>query len=356
ASPKVISACKIDKPGEIITRLVPELKQQGVQVIIILGHLGGYMDNDKNTITGEVAELTNAISGADVLVAAHTDQKIAGYINGMAVVQAYYNGRAVGHIALKYSPQAQKVVSAIPAVIDLPTPNLTEDIQVKAIIDEGQKQLGPVKNEIIGENSTELSHQRDKFSILGQWVTDIMRQETNADIAFQNGGGLRTGIPAGVITVGKLWEVLPFDNTLVLLDMKGSQIMQALQYGINNSMYGSLQYSGVKVKYDPLLPSDERIVEVTLPDGSVFNPEKTYRVVTNDFMAGGGDGYIMFKEGSNVTDTHRLVRDVLINFIKKIKVINFKGDNRLWDNGTGYKQESNIQIYQPDQTPLARVA
>ncbi|MDD3363719.1 MAG: 5'-nucleotidase C-terminal domain-containing protein [Syntrophomonas sp.] len=341
-SPKVISACKIDEPAETVNRLVPELKQQGAQAIIVLGHLGGYLDDDKTTITGEVTELANAITGVDVLVTGHTHQKMADYINGIAVVQAYYNARTVGHIALKYSPQAKTVVSVIPSVIDLPTPGLTEDARVKAIINDGQKEIGPVKNEIIGKTLGDLSHQRDKVSVLGQWVTDIMRQETNADIAFQNGGGLRTSIPAGEVTVGKLWEVIPFDNTLFLLDMKGSQILKVLQHGINNPKYQSLQYSGIKVEYDPLLPPDKRIVEVTLPDGSALNAEKTYRVVTNDFMAEGGDGYAMFKEGSSVIDTHRLVREVLIEAIKKIKTIDFKGDNRY--SGTGAKGEQQIPL------------
>lgn len=352
-SPKVVSTCKIEPPADTITRLVPQLKERGAQVIIVLAHLGGYIDNETHDLAGEITELANSMTGVDVLVTGHTHQKMTGYMNGTAVVQAYYNGRAVGHISLIYSPQLQTTVAAIPAVIDLPTPGLAEDTRVKAIIDQGEKELGPVKNEIIGENLTELSHQRDELSLLGQWVTDIMRQEAKADIAFQNGGGLRTGIPAGTITVGKLWEVLPFDNTLILLDMKGSQVKEILQYGINNPQYGSLQYSGIKVKYDPALPADKRILEVTLPDGSILDPEKNYRVVTNDFMAGGGDEYTMFKAGSNVTDTHLLVRDILINNIRNIKIIDFKGDDRLLYNRSEYRQESAAQAYQRE---LARAA
>lgn len=355
-NPKVISACKIEAPVETINRLIPELKQQGAQVIIVLGHLGGYLDHDKNTITGEITELAQAVTGADIFVTGHTHQKMAGYINGAAVVQAYYNGRAVGHINLKYSPQHKAVVSVVPSVIDLPASGLTEDVQVKAIIDEGQKEIGPVKNEMIGESLGELAHQRDKVSVLGQWVTDIMRQETNADIAFQNGGGLRTSIPAGEVTIGNLWEVIPFDNTLILLDMKGSQILKVLQHGINNPKYQSLQYSGIKVKYDSLLSPDKRIVEVTLSDGSVLNQEKTYRVVTNDFMSEGGDGYAMFKEGSAGIDTHRLVRELLIERVKKMKTIDFNGDDRFQDNRIGNKLETNTRLSLQKQAASAFAA
>ncbi|MEN6347834.1 MAG: 5'-nucleotidase C-terminal domain-containing protein [Syntrophomonas sp.] len=354
-SPKIISACKVVEPAGIVNQLVPELKRQGAQVIIILGHVGGYQDTENKTLTGEVTELGNAVTGVDVLIAGHTHQKMAGYINGMAVVQAYYNGRSVGRVSLQYSPQAEKVVSAIPEVIDLPTPGLAADVRIQAIIDDGQKEIGPIKNAVIGKTSGDLTHQRDKVSVLGQWVTDVMRQQTGADIAFQNGGGLRTGIPAGEITAGKIWEVIPFDNTLFQLDMKGSQILKVLQHGINNPKYQYLQYSGIKVKFDPLQPADKSIKEVTLADDSVLDPEKTYRVVTNDFMAEGGDGYSMFKEGSNIIDTHLLVRDVLIEAIQKIETIDFKGDERFQNNGAGV-EEAAFHISQYDRAALAQAA
>jgi 2',3'-cyclic-nucleotide 2'-phosphodiesterase/3'-nucleotidase len=324
-NPKIIAGYNINEPAASVNLLVPELKRQGAQIILVLGHLGGYLDKDNINITGEVTELANGITGVDALLIGHTHQKMAGYINGIPVVQAYYNGRAAGKVALKYSPRTQKVVSAVASVIDLPTPGLSEDAAVKAVINADQKEIAAVKNEVIGKAVVDLAHQKEQVSVLGQWVTDIMRQQSNADFAFQNGGGLRTSIPTGEITVGKLWEVIPFDNTLIQMDLPGSQVLSILQHGINNPHIGSIQYSGMKVAYDL---SGQRIAKVTLPDGSVLNPEKTYRVVTNDFMAEGGDGYNMFREGRNTSDTHRFVRDMLIEAIKKTKTLDCKGDDR----------------------------
>lgn len=343
-NPKLISSYKIKDTVETVNKLVPELRRQGAQIIIVLGHLGGYVDKDNISINGEAAELANRIKGVDVLVTGHTHQKMAGYINGIPVVQADYNGRAVGQVALKYSTQARKVVSAIPSIIDLPTPSLTEDTGIKAVINTDQKQIASIKNETIGNTVKDLSHQKDEISLLGKWVTDIMRKESKADIAFQNGGGLRTSIPAGKITVGQLWEVIPFDNTLFQMELKGSQILSVLQHGINNPNYGSIQYSGVKVTYNPLLPADKRIVRVTLADGSLLNPEKTYRIVTNDFMAAGGDGYTMFKEGIGISDTHRPIRDMLIEAIKSMQTINFSGDDRFTITGTPGKQAAGSKM------------
>lgn len=348
-NPKVISAYNVNEPVVTVNRLVPELKKQGAQIILVLGHLGGYPDKDNTDITGEVTELANGITGVNALLTGHTHQKMAGYINGIPVVQAYYNGRAAGKVALKYSPQAKKVVSAVPTVINLPTPGLTEDAAIKAVINADQKEIAAVKNEVIGKAVGDLWHQKEQVSVLGQWVADIMRRQTNADFAFQNGGGLRTDIPAGDVSVGKLWEVIPFDNTLIQMDLQGSQVLSILQHGINNPNIGSIQYSGMKVVYDL---NSKSITGVTLPDGSMLNPEKTYRVVTNDFMAEGGDGYSMFREGKNTGDTHLLVRDLLIEAVKKIKTLDFKGDDRFQVTGVQAPPAASLNKYQYNEALL----
>ncbi|MGI5920993.1 MAG: bifunctional metallophosphatase/5'-nucleotidase [Syntrophomonadaceae bacterium] len=332
ANPKVISAYKFEEPAATVNSLVPQLKQQGAQVIIVLGHIGGYQDKD--TIAGEVVQLANNITGVDAIVSGHTHQKIAGFVNNIPVVQAYYNGRTVGKLTLRYSPQTQRIITAVPSLLDVPISDLTKDEQIKAIIDADQKEIAVLKNEIIGSAAHDLVHERGRVSVLGSWFTDTMRQTAGADIALQNGGGLRTSIPAGNITIGKVWELLPFDNTLVTMNLKGSQILKIMEYGINNPDYGSIQYSGLKVTYNPLLPQGQRIVKAILTDGSALNPDKTYRVVTNDFMAGGGDGYTMFLEGTDIADMHQPVRDIFIEVIKKLNTIEFQADDHLQITGT----------------------
>jgi len=213
-------------------------------------------------------------------------------------------------------------------VVMLPYSGLEADSGMQALLEQVQQEVAPVKGVAIGWTKYALSHDRnDKGeTLLGQWTTDAMRQAVQADVAFQNMGGLRAGIDAGMITMGNLYEIMPFDNTLYTVGMTGEQIRKILEYGLLNDQAGILQYSGLKVRYDA---DNQRIITVTLTSGAPLHPKKTYKVVANDFMVAGGDGFIQFQAGRHLTDTGTPVREVLVNAIIKQKIIDFSGDNRL---------------------------
>lgn len=138
---------------------------------------------------------------------------------------------------------------------------------------------------IIGNTITALNHDRYAFeqTILGQWMTDVIRQSTNVDVAFQNTGGIREAIPAGVITMGSLYKVCPFDNTVYTVELTGKQIMDILDYGLMNEKVGTVQYSGLNVLYNKGVDRNKRIVKVTLLNGELLQNDKLYKVATNDF-------------------------------------------------------------------------
>lgn len=328
-NPRVVSGYIFADPVKVVNTLVPEIKRQGADVIVVLSHLASWMEGN-DAIDGDAAMLALQAGGIDAIVSGHSHKMVYGKVNGIPIVQAYYNGRAVGKIELTYNRSSHQVESSAVSVTTLPYDGLTADNQVQLMLEKAQAEIAPVKNVKVGQTARALSHDRNEpdETLLGQWVTDVMRQTAGADIAFQNGGGLRTGLPQGTITMGNLYEVMPFDNTLYTVELTGQQVMEVLEYGIMNKKIGMVQYSGVKVSYNADGPQDGRIVAVTLPDGTPLSPEKTYKVVTNDFMAAGGDGFTVFKEGKNLHDTCILVRDVLANAIRKQKVVDFAGDDR----------------------------
>jgi len=218
-------------------------------------------------------------------------------------------------------------------VISVATDGALPDPTVAAIVSKARQEVAPVNNKLVGKTTVNLDHDREGqgSSLLGQWTTDRMQEATAADIAFQNAGGLRTGIPAGDITLGKLYEVLPFDNTLVTVEMTGAQIMKVLQQGLSNPKLGMVQYSGLKVTWDSSLPADRKILGVTLPDGTPLAADRSYKVVTNDFMAGGGDGFTMFREGKNMVDTYIPLRDILVDYLRENPLVSPSLDDRCID-------------------------
>ena len=328
--PKIVAPFEFRDPATVVKELLPVVRQQGAEVIIVLSHLASYQDEKTGQVTGEAADLARSAPGIDAVVSGHSHKTVAGKVDGIPVVQAYYNGRALGKISLVYSRREQKILVSSVQSMDTPVKNAKADPAVGAIVERSQWEIAPVKNVPLGRTVADLSHDRNELSVLGQWSSDVLRQATQADIAFQNGGGLRASIPAGAITMGNLYEVMPFDNTLVTMDLTGEQVLQVLNHGIHGKA-GTVQYSGLKLVVDSSRPYGSQLVEVRLSDGRLLDAAATYRIVTNDFMAAGGDEFTMFKQGSNVKDTFVPLRDALADAVKKAGTLNIKLDDRLRD-------------------------
>jgi 5'-nucleotidase/UDP-sugar diphosphatase len=313
-------------PAATLKALVPELKAQGADVIVALAHLASYPGEQP---TGEAADLA-AAAGSDLaaVVSGHSHLKVAGKVSGVPLVQAYYNGRSVAGVSLAVSTRSGEVLGSTAWVKDVPE-GYAPDKQVAAIVAASQSEIAPVKGLVLGRSATVLPHDRYQFSLLGQWATDAMRLAAKADIALCNGGSLRTGLAAGPVTLGDMYAVMPFDDNLNVSEMTGAQVLAALEYGIANPKFGTLQFSGLTVEYRATAPAGRRVAAATLADGRPLEADKTYLVAVSDFLIAGGDGYGMIKAAARHTNTFLTLRDVLAEAVRKAGVIRFQGDGRL---------------------------
>lgn len=234
-NPKVVSGYTFEDPARVVNALVPEIKRRGADIIVVLTHLASWQDGS-GSISGDAATLALQARGIAAVVSGHSHQTVCGKVNGVLVVQAYYNGRAVGKIEILFDKSSHQVEDSTVSVTTLPYPGMVPDPGAQAIVIKAQAEIAPFKNVVVGHTVRALSHDRNDLNetLLGQWVTDTMRRLAGADLAFQNSGGLRTGIPAGAITIGNLYEVMPFDDTLVTVEMTGKQVMKLLVHGVMN--------------------------------------------------------------------------------------------------------------------------
>lgn len=181
------------------------------------------------------------------------------------------------------------------------SPDVPEVEAVNDIIDDYQADLDAQMDEIIGQCASDIAWSsplvRTQESPLGNLAADALRDYCDADIAIQNGGGIRAGLTAGDVTVGDIFAMLPFDNKVTLVEVTGQTVWDALENGVSGypETYGQFpQVSGIKYTFDGSKPAGERIVSVTLPDGTPLDMDAWYTLACNDFMCGGGDGYTMF--------------------------------------------------------------
>jgi 2',3'-cyclic-nucleotide 2'-phosphodiesterase (5'-nucleotidase family) len=140
---------------------------------------------------------------------------------------------------------------------------------------------------------------RSREAAIGNLIADAMRARTRADAAVMNGGGIRAGKvyePGTAITRRDVLSELPFGNRLVTVDIKGSALRNDLENGLSRlpAATGRFpQVSGLRIEFDPQRPPGGRVLSIAVGD-KPLNPDRTYRVATNDFMARGGDDYSGF--------------------------------------------------------------
>ena len=316
---------------EVSKKLIPELRKKA-DVVIALVHLGWGMEHPGNYTTS--GQLAMRVEGIDAIIDGHSHTKMekAKVVNGTIVVQAWELGKYVGRLDLdiengkivnwswKPIPVNLKVYKGKDkegkAIYEYVGKPYKENKYVKAALDYFKKVGSEKLDTVIGETKVLLSSKeaRKKDTNLSNLITDAMRWKTGADIAFTNGGGIRADILPGPIKIRDILTVLPFGNTLFVMKLTGEQVMKVLEYAatIPEGKGAYLHTSGLTWK-----SKDGKVVEAYV-NGEPLDPKKTYVVVTNNYMAGGGDGYEMLKEWSSLGyDTGFLLADSVIEYIKK---------------------------------------
>ncbi len=205
-----------------------------------------------------------------------------------------------------------------------------EDKAMVALINEKAAPLEAIKAKVVGASADIIDGDRSSCRAgvcqMGVLVAEAMldrAKDQGVQIVIQNGGGLRASIDAGEITMGEVLTVLPFQNTLATFDLKGADVLAALENGLSQVENGAgrfPQVAGMKYVWDPKAEAGSRVVsaQVQQADGSfaALDPEATYGVASNNYMRGGGDGYSVFEtNGMNAYDYGPGLEDVVAEYI-----------------------------------------
>jgi 2',3'-cyclic-nucleotide 2'-phosphodiesterase (5'-nucleotidase family) len=311
--PKNVEGLEFLDPIKVSSWMVPYLRdQEKVDLVIGLTHIG--YDDD--------LLLAAKVPGIDVIVGGHSHTRLdqPEKVGGTIIVQSGEYAQALG--SLEVSHQDGKITDYAGALIPC-APEVVDDSEIGEIIRTYNKELEVKLGEVIGEAvlalDGERANVRTKETNLGNLVADVMCDAGSADIALTNGGGLRASINAGPITVGDVFNVLPFDNTLVVLEVTGADIKAALERSVSeypNQLGAFLQVSGLSFEFDPAKAPGERVVSV-LVDNKPLDEKKIYTVATNDFIAAGGDGYDMLKDAKVIFSSGEMLRDVFVRYVKQ---------------------------------------
>lgn len=270
--------------------------------------------------------------GLDGLRTVNTPSPVASLDNPPTVfVKTHRLGRTLGRLDLIV--EGGRVVKA--TATNIQVQGIPPHPGVAALVKRFQDQLQARFSEGIGRAAVDLDGARDnvrtKETNLGNLVADVIRDFAAAEVGLMNGGGIRDSIRAGPITLGDAFRVLAFDNTIMTMRVTGAQLREALENGVSQVERAGgrfPQVSGMAFVFDPRRPAGQRIVEVRVGT-QPLDPARTYTLVTNDFVGGGGDGYAVFTRAQGVRDTQVLLRDVFIDFVRKVGTLNPRLEGRI---------------------------
>ena len=317
---------------EISKKLVPKLRKKA-DIIVALTHLGiGKSTSIKYTTSNELAEKVN---GIDIIIDGHTHTNLKKpiIINNTQIFEAKDFGEYLGKISINVkNKKIQDIIwKKMPVNLkkyfgknkdgkkqfEFITKEYKPNPKIKNLL-EKYKEIGNKKlNNIVCVSDILLDGSRPKVRAmdtnLSNLLTDAIRWKVNADISLQNGGGIRSSLNKGKITIRDILTVLPFGNTLYVINLKGSIIKSILDFAakIPAGKGAYLHTSGLT------WTSENGIPKNILIGGKKLDLNKMYKVVTNNYLASGGDGYkILDKFKSNGNDTGFTEASVLREFMQ----------------------------------------
>ena len=331
-------------PVAALKREVAALTGQGVTKIVVLSHSGYAVDQ---RVAAEVPGIDVIVGGHTNTLLSNTNKKAKGpyptMIKGpegdVAIVQAYAYGKYLGQLDVTFDDAGIVIAaSGEPIIMD---GEVVEDSALKTRIAELAKPLDEIRQKVVAETSAPIDGGRDTCRAgecqMGNLVAEAMLdrvRDQGTQIAITNGGGLRASIDSGEITMGEVLTVLPFQNTLATFKLTGADLKAALENGVSEVEEGGgrfPQVAGLKFTWSKAgTPGEDRVTSVAVKEGDGFvplDPEKTYLVVSNDFMRGGGDGYKIFADkGMEAYDFGPALDEVVAQYLGR--------DNAAYDPAT----------------------
>ncbi|MCD6165963.1 bifunctional metallophosphatase/5'-nucleotidase [bacterium] len=312
--PRNVAGLKILSP-EMTARQYIHLLKDSVDVIVVVSHMGIEADR----------RLAQKVAGIDVIIGGHSHTVLTTpeLVNGTIICQAGSHGRYLGRVDLWVDTLKDTVLSFKGQLIPTVVENILPDSVVLAKVQKLEQEVDRELNVVIGTLERDWVRNSRGESNIGNWLADVMRDYAQADVAFQNSGGIRKDLKAGPITKRDIWEIAPFSNHFVVFEVTGSELKSILEHNISGR--GSfLQTSGVEVEYDPGRPRGQRILSVKVK-GRVLQSERKYLVVANNYMT--ENFYRIFHlppHNRNFRSLPKLDRDVFIEAVQQQRVLDGK--------------------------------
>ncbi len=310
--------------AETVNALVPRLRAEGIEAIVVLLHEGGFSDGGADDcgsgLTGALADIAMRLDDAvDLLIAGHSNDEFVCEVDSKWVTMADRGGRLFTVIDAKLIRDTGDMV--VQSAKNLPNSQaeVTPVPALTALIDRYEALAAPLADAVVGNVAADIMREENEAgeSALGGVIADAHLAATRGDgaggavVAFMNSGGIRDDIRFGAsgneadgeVTYGEAFAVHPFGNSLVTMSLTGAQIKTLLEQQFDNSEPGSMRVlqvsDGFSYVWDAAAPAGSKVDAASIEiNGVAMDPDGSYRVTVNSFLAEGGSGFTVLGDGA----------------------------------------------------------
>jgi len=346
---------EISPLADATIREATKLRADGADIVIVTAHAGGgctkFDDpNDASSCrtNAEIMRVARAVPEGlvDLIIAGHEHDGIAHFVNGIAVTSAFSNTHAFHRVDFSMDASSGEILESKifppqlncpahnretgecewserdPSIVELPVYEgnvVRPTAEVQAIIDEAIAHTEAIKSEPLGVTlETPFLRDNTPESPIARLFTDAILEETDADISIHNtSGGIRADLQAGPLTYGDIYQISPFDNQVVILDVSGADLRRIIEAQVPRTGRRA-GFSGMQVYVD--CAASDATVKMVLNDGREIQDVDRIRISTNDFLATLGDGILtpgMPDGGFQFASDGRMNRDLIVSWLKK---------------------------------------
>lgn len=383
AFPDNIKGLIFDPMAPVIERRRDELREQGADLICLLIHEGLPYDKDKawqqlagsrsgeeddsrqetsgpyGTVTGgamDLMELVNVVPGIDFAIGGHSH---VGYQepwidpdNHTLCFETYGNGSSIGHCILKIDRPTKQIVGyEAPhdrgVIVTLFEDELWPDAEMTETIRPHIEKTDAEMNKVVGRAAINITRGGPGSNLIGNMVTDAMREFFDADFSFQNLGGLRANISSGDITARDVFGVLPFGNELVVVKMKGSMLRRIVERKVRGTS-GGICISGAEVVFNTNRPDMDRVCSF-LVGGEPLDHDRVYKAVCTSFLMQGNSGLDFLTQipSSDIELTQITTAESVERYLKLNNPVRPRIDNRWVEDSDAVQQPYLAVDYLP---------
>lgn len=331
--PEHFAGYDIIPPARALQGLIPQMRREGADIVVVLGHLPGRVTED-GAGKGELFETADAIPPVEVMIGGHDPGSLA-FVRGETVfAKAGFSAGKLAHIRLVLD-ERKRVVERGARVYDMMDEaalSIAPDPDVRRAVDAAMAPYRPMLEEPLAKIPVRLAAKKNRVCALGNFYTDGLREAGRARVGLFNATSLFGFMPAGVVTAEMVMHVMCFDEDIYAGEMTGAQLLALFErtyFNAHWALNGALQFTGLKVVADTRRPEGARILSLAHENGAPIAQDERVRVATTEYIASGGNDYKNIMAQVAWENTRVRTHAFFVDFLRRRGVLPHELDGRM---------------------------